>query len=115
MRLNFADILLYPAIDEGPIVDNALIKPVLERVWRNDDGTCTALWGYLSKNSVEITVPLKRNRFSPGPGNRGQPGVFQPGRQYGVFETVFDTVRLVWSLMGPDEKNRTATAGCLKS
>lgn len=90
---------------DAPITDQA-ISPVLEVVYREADGSYTAVWGYLNRNNVPITVPVgATNRFWPDPANRGQPTVFLVGRQVRVFEAPFAGT-LVWSLKG-----RTGTAG----
>ncbi|MCU0492954.1 MAG: hypothetical protein MUD01_15290, partial [Chloroflexaceae bacterium] len=82
------------------------VRPVLECVAANSDGSYTAFFGYRNDNIVPATVPLgARNRFSPEPQNRGQPATFAPGRQRKVFSVAFDDNNLVWTLDG-----RTATA-----
>jgi hypothetical protein len=91
------------------------ISPILERLTDNGDGTWTSLWGYYSRNSVPITIPIgDDNRFHPQPISRGQPNVFLPGRQYGIFEIVIRST-LVWILKGPDRRRRTATASIAQS
>ena len=90
---------------DPPITDQP-ISPVLEVVYRETDETFTAVWGYLNRNNVPITVPVgATNRFWPDPAGRGQPTVFLVGRQVRVFEVPFSGI-LVWSLRG-----RTGTAG----
>ena len=97
-------IVLVPG---DPSITNQTISPVLEVVYREADGSYTAVWGYLNRNNVPITVPIgATNRFWPDPAGRGQPTVFLVGRQVRVFETPFASGNLVWSLKG-----RTGTAG----
>jgi hypothetical protein len=98
-------------IPGNPPITNANVSPVLEGVSNNGNGTWTALWGWLSNNTVPVTIPIGAgNQFVPAPAGRGQPTVYTPGRQYGKFTTVI-TGTLVWSLKGPDGRTRTATAG----
>lgn len=103
-----SDLAFQPA---GPPISNASVSPVLEKVTNNGNGTWTALWGWYSRNTVPVTIPIGvNNRFSPAPQARGQPVVFLPGRHYGQFSTA-TTSTLVWVLKGPDGQGRTATAG----
>jgi hypothetical protein len=98
-------------IPGNPPITNANVSPVLEGVTNNGNGTWTALWGWLSNNTLPVTIPIGAgNQFIPAPANRGQPTVYAPGRQYGRFTTII-TSTMVWSLTGPDGRGRTATAG----
>lgn len=82
------------------------VSPVLECVSDQGDGQYVAHFGYNNPNSVPVTIPVgTKNRFSPSPQNRGQPTVFQPGRQVDAFTVKFNGGNLVWTLNG-----RTATA-----
>jgi hypothetical protein len=79
---------------------------VLECVANNGDGSYTAYFGYKNDNSGPVAIPVGgQNKFSPNPAERGQPTVFQPGRQVGVFSVLFNGSNLVWTLNG-----RMATA-----
>lgn len=92
-------------------ITNASVSPVLEGVTNNGNGTWTARWGWFSRNTLPVTIPIgANNRFHPDPQARGQPVIFMPGRNYAQFSTVI-TSTLVWSLRGPDGAGRTATAG----
>jgi hypothetical protein len=85
---------------EGPV------RPVLECVAPNSDGSYTAHFGYQNDSGVAVNVPIgAKNKFHPNPQDRGQPTAFQPGRQRRVFSVTFDGSPLVWALDG-----RTATA-----
>jgi xylan 1,4-beta-xylosidase len=85
---------------EGPV------RPVLECVAPNSDGSYTAHFGYQNDSGVAVNVPIgAKNTFHPNPQDRGQPTAFQPGRQRRVFSVTFDGSPLVWALDG-----RTATA-----
>ncbi len=92
------------------------VKPVLECVVDNHDGTFTARFGYLNENTVAVTIPVgANNKFTPAPEDRGQTTLFQPGRvgqpgDVGAFSVVFDGSNLVWTLKGPDGSTRTSTA-----
>jgi hypothetical protein len=82
------------------------VRPVLECVQKNGNGTYTAFFGYKNENSVPVTIPIGcNNKFTPSPIDRGQPTVFQPGRQYRMFSVLFNGRNLVWTLKG-----RTSTA-----
>lgn len=87
------------------------VRPVLECVAQNTDGTYTAKFGYKNDNSGEVTIPVgANNKFTPTPINRGQTTIFQPGRIRYAFEVVFNGNNLVWTLKGPDNSGRTSTA-----
>jgi hypothetical protein len=82
------------------------VRPVLEYVVDNPDGTYTALFGYKNDNATAVSIPVgSGNKFSPNPQDRGQPTAFQPGRQVGVFTVDFASGNQVWTLDG-----RTSTA-----
>jgi hypothetical protein len=82
------------------------VRPVLECVAPNADGSYTAYFGYKNDNLVPVSLPIAgQNRFSPLPAERGQPTNFAPGRQVRVFSVSFNGDPLVWTLAG-----RTATA-----
>lgn len=82
------------------------VRPVLECVAPNSDGSYTAYFGYKNDNGVAVAIPVGgQNRFSPAPDGRGQPASFAAGRQARVFSVAFSGGPLVWTLAG-----RTATA-----
>ncbi len=61
------------------------IYPVYEGYVPNDDGTAVLVFGYFNHNSVAVEIPAgDENGFDPGPADRGQPTVFEPGRQRNV-------------------------------
>lgn len=87
------------------------VRPVLECVTQNGDGTYTAKFSYKNDNSSDITIPVGAdNKFTPNPIDRGQIIVFQPGRHTFAFEVIFGGSNLVWTLKGPDGSRRTSTA-----
>jgi hypothetical protein len=82
-----------------------LIKPILECVKANGDGTYTAFFGYYNENDDDVTIPIGvNNRFSPEPSDRGQPTTFEPGRTPSYpkasFSVLFTAETLVWTLDG---------------
>lgn len=98
--------LLAGLIFAAPVSAARNVRPVLECVRDNGDGTYSALFGYHNAPEDGHLVPIGTdNRFSPAPEDRGQPTEFYQGRQWGVFWVDFTGGTLVWSLNG-----RTATA-----
>jgi len=97
-----SDTLIYKVVSTLP----QPVRPVLECVRNNGDGTYTAFFGYKNDNSVSVYIPVGgKNKFTPTPQDRGQPRVFEPGRHYKVFTVNFSGSNLVWTLNG-----RTSTA-----
>jgi hypothetical protein len=82
------------------------IRPVLECVTNNSNGTYTAHFGYRNDNAFPVIVVVgNNNRFSPSPQARGQTETFLPGRHMRQFSVEFPGSNLVWTLSG-----RTSTA-----
>ena len=97
-----SDTLIYKAVSALP----QPVRPVLECVRNNGDGTYTAFFGYKNENTVSVYIPVgSKNKFTPNPQDRGQTRVFLPGRQYKVYTVNFNGSNLVWTLNG-----RTSTA-----
>lgn len=91
------------------------VRPILECVIDNGNGTYTAHFGYKNENATAVPIPIGAdNKFSPGAQDRGQPSLFQTGRTpfwpSSAFQVVFDGANLTWTLKGPDGATRTATA-----
>jgi len=91
------------------------VRPILECVVNNQDGTYTAHFGYLNENDESIEIPVGGdNKFTPSPQDRGQTTIFEPGRTEfypdSEFTVDFDGTNLVWTLEGPDGARRTSTA-----
>jgi hypothetical protein len=89
------------------------VRPILECVVENGPGDFTAHFGYLSHNSVPVTIPIGAdNKFTPSPQDRGQPTLFDPGRTPfypdSAFQVDFDGSNLVWTL---DGRTSTASSG----
>jgi len=97
-----SDTLIYSVVTTLP----KPVRPVLECVRNNGDGTYTAYFGYKNENTVSVYIPAgSKNKFTPTPQDRGQTKVFLPGRKYKVFTVNFNGSNLVWTLNG-----RTSTA-----
>ena len=79
-----AAVLLAPATP-AEAQPNRPIYPVYDGYVLNDDGTAVLVFGYYNHNSVAVEIPAgEANSFDPGPADRGQPTVFEPGRQRNV-------------------------------
>ncbi|MBT9544433.1 MAG: S8 family serine peptidase [Candidatus Sericytochromatia bacterium] len=86
------------------------VRPILECVRHNLNGSYTAFFGYKNENDGPVSLPIgENNRFNPGPQDRGQPYNFLPGRTpfypNAAFSVDFNGSPLVWVLNG-----RTSTA-----
>ena len=92
--------------------DNTL-KPILECVSENADGTLIGHFGYVNGNAFPVSVKIgNSNKFDSAAAtlDRGQPTVFQPGRTpyypNAAFKVVFPANEVrVWNLKG-----KTSTA-----
>lgn len=82
------------------------VRPILEYVIDQADGSYTAWFGYENPGLADVHVPVgKDNRFTPHAADRGQPTVFRPGRHQAVFRVGFAHGALTWHL-----GNQVATA-----
>jgi IPT/TIG domain. len=89
-----SDTLVYKVVSTLP----QPVRPVLECVRNNGDGTYTAFFGYKNDNNVSVYIPAgSKNKFTPTPQDRGQPRVFESGRHYKVFTVNFNGSNLVWT------------------
>ncbi|MCX8128930.1 MAG: PA14 domain-containing protein [Clostridia bacterium] len=90
----------------------APVKPILEYVVLNSDGTCTAFWGWLNINSFSIDVPQADSMFTGTVTDETTipPAVFSSGLQIDKFSTVFSGDTLVWTIKNPDGTTLKATA-----
>lgn len=90
------------------------LRPVLEFVeyygqLETGEHAWEAHWGWLNENDFDVEpLVCKFTGTVVGPDNF--PSTFAPGRQYNQFSTIFTSTHLVWTLMGPDGTQRTATA-----
>jgi subtilisin family serine protease len=90
-------------VDDGDLLPRpvAPVRPILECVAANPNGSYTAFFGYQSDNLVAVGIPAgSRNRFQSFPRYRGQPEAFLPGRAQNVFSVTFIGLRLTWTLNG---------------
>jgi hypothetical protein len=90
-------------VEDGDLLPQptASVRPVLECVVANPNGSHTAFFGYKSDNPVAVGIRAGwNNRFQPSPLYRGQPEAFLPGRAQKVFSVTFDGNVLVWILGG---------------
>jgi hypothetical protein len=99
----------------GPVVGTPTrpVRPILECVRDNGDGGFTARFGYESDNPTPVRLPIgPANRFTPGPDDRAQASVFEPGRlpRERAFSVNFAGDALTWTLLGPDGQAYSATA-----
>ncbi|MVM39635.1 hypothetical protein GO730_21860 [Spirosoma sp. HMF3257] len=96
------------------VVVTAPVRPVLECVALNGDGSYTARFGYKNDNAVSVIIPAgTANYFVPNAGLTGlidPPTLFLPGRQQNTFQIQFNGNALTWLLKGPDNQTRTSTA-----
>lgn len=91
------------------------VRPIVECVVANDDGTYTAHFGYRNDNPDQVVIPVGlNNNFNDTVLNGSLPTVFLPGRTpywpASAFQVDFDGDDLVWTLEGPNGERRTATA-----
>jgi hypothetical protein len=98
--LALATALLSQSKDSGQSVTGAY-----EGWFRNPDGTYSLLLGYYNRNLKEVLeIPVgPNNRIEPGGPDQGQPTVFLPRRQWGVFTVTvpadFGARKLTWTLV----------------
>ena len=96
---------------------NRPIYPVYEGWVPNDDGTAVLVFGYYNHNSVAVEIPAgEANRFEPAPADRGQPTVFEPGRQRNVCFVVLPADHegnLAWTLTWGESTQTTTERGGL--
>lgn len=87
------------------------VTPSFEGWYKNSDGTFSLSFGYFNRNYREtLDIPAgPRNRFEPGPADRGQPTHFLTRRQTGVFTVLvpkdFGNQKLTWILTANGETN----------
>lgn len=87
-----------------PHASGQSVTPAYEGWFPNPDGTFSLSFGYFNRNYRErLDIPIgARNRFEPGPADRGQPTHFLPRRQTGVFTVTvpadFGDRALTWTL-----------------
>lgn len=91
------------------------IYPVYEGYVPNDDGTAVLVFGYYNHNAVAVEIPAgEENGFDPGPADRGQPTVFEPGRHRNVCLVVLPADyegNLRWSVTVGETTEKTTERG----
>lgn len=91
------------------------IYPVYEGYVPNDDGTAVLVFGYYNHNAVTVEIPAgEANGFEPGPADRGQPTVFEPGRHRNVCLIVLPADyegNLSWSVTVGENTEKTTERG----
>ncbi len=93
------------------------LKPILECVQDNGDGSYTAYFGYKNFNAFKVAIPIgDMNYFSPEPSNRNQVTNFEPGRSPSYpdasFAVLFDGNDLVWHLEGMTSTASSSSTPC---
>ena len=89
-----------PYHDSGQSITGAF-----EGWFPNPDGTFSLLVGYYNRNQKQIIeIPIgPENRIEPSGPDQGQPTVFFPGRQWGLFTITvpkdFGDKKLTWTLV----------------
>lgn len=88
------------------------VTPVVECVSQLSGGQYSATFGYKNNNTGSIGIAAgDNNKFTPSPADRGQTTIFNPGRVRNAFSVRFEgSGSLVWTVKGPDNASRTATA-----
>ncbi|HEX2623376.1 MAG TPA: hypothetical protein VHL11_24615, partial [Phototrophicaceae bacterium] len=77
---------------------NLTVRPVVNCVADNGNGTYTASFGYTSGNEVTVVVPVgANNSFSPAPADRLQATHFMKGTHDNVFKVTFDGTPVTWT------------------
>ncbi len=94
---------------------NRPIYPVYEGYVPNEDGTAVLVFGYYNHNSVAVEIPAgEANGFNPRPTDRGQPTVFEPGRQRNVCFVVLPSDHegnLQWTVTSGEHTGQTTERG----
>lgn len=103
------------AVNQPPLPKYKPLKPILESVTyygkvNSGEHAWEAHWGWLNENDFEVEALVCKFTGSVI-GNDNSPVTFAAGRQRDMFSTIFTSANLVWTLMGPDGSQRTATAG----
>lgn len=89
------------------------LLPILECVSAGRSGGYIAHFGYHNSNGRAVTIPVSsRNRFTPSPGDRGQPVTFEPGWHASAFTIAFKGTPLNWILDGNRVQARADTPAC---
>jgi hypothetical protein len=77
------------------------VLPMELCVVKHQNNTATAIFSYLNKNDVPVTIPVgDGNKITPGAADRGQPTTFLPGSDVPKFEVLFDVGSSVTFTLG---------------
>jgi hypothetical protein len=77
------------------------VAPHIECVTRGAGSSFTARFGYSNPNAAMKVLPVSNlNEITPAPRDQGQPRVFRPGNQFGVFVASSPGGNLIWHLDG---------------
>ena len=96
----------------------ASVTPILECVYQRSDGSAVAVFGYRNDGSGPVPISVDdQNNFSPAPGDRGQPTLFEPGEHRSIL-VVDMTVEwsdkgLTWHLDGGKTTADANSARCI--
>lgn len=101
----------------GPLASPASatvgLRPVLDCVWKDADGTWRSLWGYENTTGAPITVPPgEANRFWGAYEATGLPTTFQPGRHRGVVMVAFSGGKVRWTVQDATVEASTSSPAC---
>ena len=94
------------------------ITPVRECVTNRGAGVnprYVAKWGYNNPATFAIAVPsipIFENTFTDAPYLRGQPQIFLPGQQRGVFTNTFQSGTPTWRINGNTASAATNSPAC---
>jgi hypothetical protein len=102
-------------VDDGDLLPppSRSVRPILECVVANANGSYTAFFGYQSDNPAAVNIQAgPNNTFQPAPQYRGQPEAFLPGRAQRAFSVTFNGNALVWMLNGLRVTASQATPRC---
>jgi hypothetical protein len=82
-----AAVIAVAGLVAAPAPASALssVKPLLDCVVQNGDGSWTAIFGYDNPNESAVTIPVgPKNEFGPKEYGQPQPTSFEPGLHRGV-------------------------------
>jgi hypothetical protein len=100
-----------PAHAEGE--GNGPVRPVLECVAVNGDGSYTAVFGSYNPSANEVTIPVgPQNFFDGARPDVGQPTVFAGDRQVAAFSLSFREGTVTWNLAGRAATASAASTPC---
>jgi hypothetical protein len=83
--------------------------PSVTCVWKNTDGSLTAVFGYTKKGPTKTLRVGPDNRVSPGAQDQGQPTTFVAGTVTNAFTVTWASGNLNWKL-GPDTASASSTS-----